>query len=57
MKTVWDSCHQCFKPIPRCQCGFVVTNNAAGKKPQSAAQKDAKALQRMKKRAAKDMSF
>ena len=57
MRNVWYACHQCFKAIPKCQCGLVVTNKPTGKKPQTAAQKDAQAQQRMKKRAAKDMSF
>ena len=57
MRVVWDACHLCFKSLPRCQCGQVATNKATGKKPQTAAQKNAMAQQRMKKRAAKDMSF
>ena len=57
MRVVWDACHQCFKSLPKCQCNLIAPDKPTGKKPETAAEKNAQAKQRMKKRAAMDMSF
>ena len=57
MANVFDACNICFKPLTVCQCNMIPQAKPTGKKPQTAAERNAQAKKRMKKRADMDMSF
>ena len=57
MAKVFDACNICFKPLTKCECGMIPQAAPTGKKPQTAAERNAQAKKRMKKRADMDMSF